>query len=721
MMKARLQNLPSTSLSKNATLTGLDMRQHRVLMPSVVQLQRDLGNQAIMRLFQSGAIQAKLTASQPDDPYEQEAGAGLTTAEGAIQTKLAINKPGDEYEQEADRVADAVVHMPEPQLQRVCACSGGCPTYQTEQPEQELERLQTKRVGSSNLGQTAFLPIVHSVLRSPAQPLDSATTEFFERRFGHDFHHVRVHTDAKAAESARAMNAQAYTVGRDLVFADEQYNPDTVGGRRLLAHELAHVVQQSPFENMSTEPVVQRACLPESECATPKGKPRVGSAKQFGEEMEKQEAPKRAEKQRQAPEVAQAGGHGRRAVEVEKLFQEHLPHLRPLIHGVFVDDTLPPDAGASHVDCLTWAEAALPEKADKTAFEGATHSCVVIPKQLEDNAKKYNEIDLSTLEPKVRDKLREDLNWFILRILTHEVTHERVKEANIAFPANQKCTKETLAKELGELAAVISEFPIVKKLAPDLRDAWANAYLKDPRQNPNSGESIFGSILDIRCSCECGDADALIRAAFEIASKSWTKGEELEFHAYMKRGKGKELGVYWPYDASRVGRVGRHEVSLTGGLAFSGSQKLNVALLTYRYVLWNWAEGRLRLTGGAQVNLAPLWESDSVGELGAATVGLQYLSTPVSREKTFGGLTGRLDTGFGLGEFSLRPVEPEAAGTTGRREDWILQVGGGVQFFIPRLTHLTPASLEAAYRLAQPLDPDAKRIHTVSVSASFQF
>src|SRR5262249_15079514 len=85
---------------------------------------------------------------------------------------------------------------------------------------------------------------VHQTLRSPGQPLDAATRAFMEPRFGQDFSHVRVHADAQAAESARAVNAQAYTVGKDIAFAHAQYTPSTAGGRELIAHELVHTIQQ---------------------------------------------------------------------------------------------------------------------------------------------------------------------------------------------------------------------------------------------------------------------------------------------------------------------------------------------------------------------------------------------------------------------------------------------------------------------------------------------
>lgn len=87
-------------------------------------------------------------------------------------------------------------------------------------------------------------PVVHEVLSSPGQQLDLETRAFFEPRFGHDFSRVRVHADARAAESAWAVNALAYTVGQDVVFGFGQYAPKSSAGGRLLAHELMHVVQQ---------------------------------------------------------------------------------------------------------------------------------------------------------------------------------------------------------------------------------------------------------------------------------------------------------------------------------------------------------------------------------------------------------------------------------------------------------------------------------------------
>jgi len=179
----------------------------------------------------------------------------------AIQTKLAISQPGDPYEQEADRIADRVMRMATPasassspelhnpqsgnsklssapvvsrKVQRKC---GEC--------EEEEETLQRKEQGAGADTARIVPSRIHSNLRSSGQPLDLATRSFFEPRFGHDFHQVRVHDDGGAAESAQAINAKAFTTGKDVFFAAGEYAPESTKGRELLAHELVHVVQQN--------------------------------------------------------------------------------------------------------------------------------------------------------------------------------------------------------------------------------------------------------------------------------------------------------------------------------------------------------------------------------------------------------------------------------------------------------------------------------------------
>lgn len=173
-----------------------------------------------------------------------------------LQTKLTINAPGDVYEQEADRLAERVMRLPEPSVQCAsCACGAKCAKCRTEQPEPQDESVQTKRVEPGDSHGVEPPPIVHEALRSTGQPLAASDAAFFGSRLGYDFTGVRVHSDARASESARALNAFAYTVGRDIVFAEGQYQPATTSGRQLIAHELAHVVQQ---RSASAAPRLQR-------------------------------------------------------------------------------------------------------------------------------------------------------------------------------------------------------------------------------------------------------------------------------------------------------------------------------------------------------------------------------------------------------------------------------------------------------------------------------
>ncbi len=184
----------------------------------LVHLQRAYGNQAVLRMLERSAP--------------------------AIQPKLVINEPGDAYEQEADRVADQVMRMLAPELSIAAAppqVSRKCAACE----EEKAQMLQTKPAGTSEAAAGEAPSIVHEVLRSPGHALDPSTRAFMEPRFAYDFGGVQIHYDTQANASARAVNAIAYTVGRHLVFSSSHYAPHTFQGLELLAHELAHVVQQS--------------------------------------------------------------------------------------------------------------------------------------------------------------------------------------------------------------------------------------------------------------------------------------------------------------------------------------------------------------------------------------------------------------------------------------------------------------------------------------------
>ena len=110
--------------------------------------------------------------------------------------------------------------------------------------EPALESRRTERAKADDSGRVAAPPIVHEALRSNGQPLDVQARKFIEPRFGHDLSQVRIHADGLAAKAASAIAARAFTVNRDIVFGADEYAPHTESGRRLLSHELTHVVQQ---------------------------------------------------------------------------------------------------------------------------------------------------------------------------------------------------------------------------------------------------------------------------------------------------------------------------------------------------------------------------------------------------------------------------------------------------------------------------------------------
>ena len=170
----------------------------------------------------------------------------LSSAPLSIQPKLKINRPGDKYEQEADRVADMVMRMPEPTVQRKCSCGGGgCAKCKGGHGEGEHELLQMKRVDANSLGPDEAPASVHEVLRESGRPLDYATRVFMEPRLGHDLGRVRVHNNERAVQVSQELNAQAFTVGHNIVFGGGGYTTGSSASRRLLAHELTHVVQQT--------------------------------------------------------------------------------------------------------------------------------------------------------------------------------------------------------------------------------------------------------------------------------------------------------------------------------------------------------------------------------------------------------------------------------------------------------------------------------------------
>jgi hypothetical protein len=214
--------------------------QPRSALNLILDLQRTIGNQAVQRLLEPAAVPAgnpaDLLGRIPLRP----------SALGPVQQKSVVDTPGDSSEREADHISDQVLGMAASPHQRA-----GTLADRSSSPAHH--QTPTTPAMAPGTEQAATSPIVHEVLSSSGRPLDAATRAVMEPRFGHDFSRVRVHFDKAAERSARQLHARAYTVGQHIVFGAGQFSSGTHEGRRLLAHELAHVIQQG-----DGQPVLQR-------------------------------------------------------------------------------------------------------------------------------------------------------------------------------------------------------------------------------------------------------------------------------------------------------------------------------------------------------------------------------------------------------------------------------------------------------------------------------
>jgi hypothetical protein len=231
---------------------------HSQLLDSPVEqilyLQRTIGNRAVTHLFQSGAIQARLKISKPNDIYEKEADRVSARVMGMRDRSLVNGhwssvqrespcpecpeKEGIQTKPPAEQITPLVQRQTEEEEEPVQA-------KLLQRQEKEEEEIQTKQALNQTPEVTPNIESNINSMKGGGQPLSESTRAFFEPRFGTDFSQVRLHTDDKAGKIARSINAKAFTTGKDIVFNSGQYSPGTSSGKHLLAHELTHVVQQN--------------------------------------------------------------------------------------------------------------------------------------------------------------------------------------------------------------------------------------------------------------------------------------------------------------------------------------------------------------------------------------------------------------------------------------------------------------------------------------------
>jgi hypothetical protein len=502
---------------------------------------------------------------------------------------LRIGAPDHASEREADRVANEVMSggtKPdwslsrmgvETSLRRKCACGGsGASGGECEDCNKE-KTLQRKPAAPVENGVAP--QIVHEVLASPGHPLDFETRRFFERRFAHDFSKVRVHSDARAGASARAINAFAYTVGNDVAMGNNQYAPHTEHGKRLLAHELVHTIQQnsSPrvtpatllLDNPSSHAeqeaagcarmtmsngnpavprvanrpgrsIVARACFTKEVC---EAKSERTPEQLLTEETSKPENKSKRDtrkaactKKPHADASCKADGHGARAVEAEKVLRGYDATRLKFIKQIVVDKDMESGFGGLTGECSGFMP----------PIRGGG-LCTFIPDRIETEAAQFN----NTMDPTIGGRPRDVWRDRTLSTLMHETEHARFDATTIAAPSKHACKFDAIQDALSEIAAMLEEFPVIFRSAnenvtftPEKRkqvlDRWFEFRITDDQQ------SFKSTLHSIYCACACDDAAAYVKKTIEFTTASWSQTEKARLHGELQDPKWADQKLLWP-------------------------------------------------------------------------------------------------------------------------------------------------------------------------------
>ena len=438
-----------------------------------------------------------------------------------------------------------------PRLQRKCGCDAGGAAHCEDCRSKRLER---RAAGEWAGGEAP--PIVHEVLRSPGQPLPEATRGQFESRFagvdapsttlstgrtealtvsdpgdagereadrmaeatrtksasprregpGFDFGRVRIHTDARAAASAQAVAARAYTVGQSIVFAPGQFAPSTDSGRELLAHELAHTAQQAPRLARAPDPARDRKLPPHvskapslrsaaagTPCATTGCPDKIpGSAEDFDP-------------------GGQFGNYQLRkpvaSAHVQKFAADEAPQFLQGVQQVLVS------AGKDmRAKRISWSDCPKPPVDDPSA------GCIVVSDLVEQEASVYNQ----GKAPTVSGMSREDWSFMVRRELSW--AHDQIqfrRSPTPRLPAGDAGAMWELQALHGWLAGWPVDYEKAMSAAPEKQDLEVQKYIDFRVESQRLG--VRGILRRLRCQLSCAEVDQSITRVFGEVSSGWPR------------------------------------------------------------------------------------------------------------------------------------------------------------------------------------------------------
>jgi hypothetical protein len=341
------------------------------------------------------------------------------------------------------------------------------------------------------------------------------------------------------------VNANAYTVGHDIVFGTNRFAPRSIEGRRLIAHELTHVVQQSGGGNRGVSPrttpmgvgsagrILQRACLSAAICAPKRATLTTFVDDTVNKPVNISKAQKREKACKKVPPDPKctSDGHGARATALEALLTANYKSRLGFVQGVFVNKDIPADWDAVTQPCSSFMP----------PLPGA--SCTFVPDTLEAQAKRFQG-GAKTVGGKPRDAWLTDA----LATLTHETEHGRFDAAPaIAEPSATACKFADLASNLTEMSAALSEMHVyyrdaLTKTGPTRFNQFKSKFAFWVM---NGSEDISDIVKEMRCKCECADADHYITKTAEgvASTQKWDTNEAFMIHTELSDPK---WALKWP-------------------------------------------------------------------------------------------------------------------------------------------------------------------------------